>query len=295
MTQVRTDRPDTTGTTSPCGPPTATGPSPIKLKHRAMWAFGNYDAVATEVVGGLGPVLVEAAGVQPGQRVLDVAAGSGNAAIPAAERGALVTAGDLTPELLDIGEHRAEQRGLSVRWVEADAEFLPFGDGEFDTVMSCVGVMFAPFHQPVADELLRVARPGGTIALINWTPEGFIGRMFATMKDFVPAPPPGARPGPLWGTEAHVRELFGDGVAHLTAERRMLRVDRFAGAEQFRDFFKQFYGPTIAAYRGLADDPDRTAALDRALIDLARAAGADTGSMEWEYLLVVAQRREGKR
>lgn len=291
MTQVRADRPDTTGTASPTGSSTPTGPSGMKLKHRAMWAFGNYDAVATEVVAGLGPVLVDAAGVQAGHRVLDVAAGSGNAAIPAADRGAQVTAADLTPELLDVGAHRAEQRGLHVRWIEADAEFLPFADGEFDTVLSCVGVMFAPFHQPVADELLRVTRPAGTIALINWTPEGFIGRMFATMKDFVPAPPPGARPGPLWGTEAHVRELFGDGVAHLTAERRRLRVDRFADAEQFRDFFKQYYGPTIAAYRGLADDPDRTADLDRALVDLARAAGADSGSMEWEYLLVVAQRR----
>ncbi len=294
MTQVRADRPQTTGPTNPASPTgsaTPTGPSAIKLKHRAMWAFGDYDAVATEVVGGLGPVLVDAAGVQPGHRVLDVAAGSGNAAIPAADRGARVTAADLTPELLDVGARRAARRGLHLRWIEADAEFLPFADGEFDTVLSCVGVMFAPFHQPVADELLRVTRPGGTIALINWTPEGFIGRMFATMKDFVPAPPPGARPGPLWGTEAHVRELLGDGVARLTAERRRLRVDRFADAEQFRDFFKQFYGPTIAAYRGLADDPDRTAALDRALVDLARAAGADTGTMEWEYLLVVAQRR----
>jgi len=264
--------------------------SAVKRKHRAMWAFGNYDVVATEVVGGLGPVLVAAAGIGPGQRVLDVAAGSGNASIPAAETGAAVTASDLTPELLDIGERRAAERSLQLTWVEADAEFLPFGDGEFDVVISCVGVMFAPFHQPVADELLRVTRPGGTIALINWTPEGFIGQMFGVMRGFVPAPPPGAQPGPLWGTETHVRALFGDLVSELTAERGRLTVDRFADAEQFRDYFKQYYGPTIAAYRTVADDPARTAELDQALAELARSAGADTGRMEWEYLLVTARR-----
>jgi ubiquinone/menaquinone biosynthesis C-methylase UbiE len=255
-----------------------------------MWAFGNYDAVATEVVGGLGPVIVEAAGIGAGQRVLDVAAGSGNASIPAAERGASVTASDLTPELLDIGEQRAIEQALDLTWVEADAEFLPFEDGEFDVVTSCVGVMFAPFHQPVADQLTRVTRPGGTIALINWTPEGFIGRMFGVMREFVPAPPPGAQPGPLWGSEAHVRELFGDRVTELRAERRQLTVDRFANAEHFRDYFREYYGPTIAAYRNIADDPAREAALDRALTELACSAGADTGTMQWEYLLVTARR-----
>jgi ubiquinone/menaquinone biosynthesis C-methylase UbiE len=270
--------------------PSPTTQSPIKLKHKAMWAFGNYDAVATQVVGGLGPVIVRAAGIGPGQRVLDVAAGSGNASIPAAERGAQVTASDLTPELLDIGEHRAHRLGLDIRWREADAEFLPFNDGEFDTVLSCVGVMFAPFHQPVADELTRVTRSGGRIALINWTPEGFIGQLFTIMKEFVPAPPPGAQPGPLWGTERHVRELFGDRVTDLRAERRELTVDRFASAQEFRNYFREFYGPTIAAYRNVADDPSREAALDHALVELARSAGADTGTMRWEYLLVTAQR-----
>ncbi len=264
--------------------------SPIKLKHKAMWAFGNYDAVATEVIPELGTVIVDAADIGTGENVLDVAAGSGNASIPAARRGARVTASDLTPELLEVGRQRAAREGVDVTWVEADAEFLPFGDGEFDVVTSCVGVMFAPFHQPVADELARVTRPGGTIALINWTPAGFIGQMFGVMRDYVPAPPPGARPGPLWGTEAHVRELFGEKVSGLRAETRTLTVDRFADAEQFRDFFKHHYGPTIAAYRNIADDPARVAELDRALVRLAREAGADTGTMTWEYLLVTAYR-----
>ena len=263
---------------------------PIKARHRALWALGDYDRVATEVVADLGRVLVEVAAVQPGERVLDVAAGSGNASLPAAAAGGQVTATDLTPELVEIGRQRAAGLGLTLTWEEADAEHLGFADGEFDLVLSCVGVMFAPFHQPVADELVRVVRPGGRIALINWTPTGFIGQMFAAMKPFVPAPPAGATPGPLWGDEGHVRSLFGDSVSGLRAERRRLRVDRFASAEEFRDFFATYYGPTITAYRAVADHPEQIAALDRVLIELADEHGAAQGVMEWEYLVVVADR-----
>ncbi len=262
---------------------------PIKAKHRALWALGDYDRVATEVVAGLGEALVAAAGVQPGERVLDVAAGSGNASLPAAAAGGSVVATDLTPELVQIGRQRAAVQGLPMTWQEADAEHLAFADGEFDVVLSCVGVMFAPFHQPVADELVRVTRPGGRIALINWTPAGFIGQMFAAMKPFAAPPPPGATPGPLWGDEDHVRSLFGDSITGLRAQRHALRVDRFGSGAEFRDFFATHYGPTIAAYRNVADDPDRIAALDRALIDLADAHGARDGVMDWEYLLVVAR------
>ncbi len=190
---------------------------PIKTKHRAMWALGDYDRVATDVIPELGTVLAAAAVTTPGERVLDVAAGSGNASLPAAAAGGRVTATDLTPELLEIGRQRAGAQGLDLTWQEADAEHLPFGDGEFDVTMSCVGVMFAPFHQPVADELVRVTRPGGRIALINWTPGGFIGQLFATLRPFVPAPPPGATPGPRWGDAEHVRALFGDSVRTLEA------------------------------------------------------------------------------
>lgn len=266
----------------------ATITDPVKLKHRAMWAMGDYDRVSVEVVGGLGPALVTAAGVRAGQTVLDVAAGSGNASLPAAATGADVVATDLTPELVETGRARAAARGLPITWGEADAEHLPFADDQFDVVLSCVGVMFAPFHQPVADELVRVTRPGGRIAVLNWTPEGFIGQLFATMKPFAAAPPPGATPGPRWGDEAHVRELFGDRVGDLRAEREVLRVDRFRSGEEFRDYFASYYGPTIAAYRNVADDPERTAALDRALVELADAHGAASGGMEWEYLVVVA-------
>ncbi len=180
-----------------------------------MWASGDYPSVAAEIIPDLGAVLVEACGIGPGHRVLDVAAGSGNAAIPAALAGAAVVACDLTPELFASGRERAVQHGVEVEWREADAEALPFADGEFDVVLSCVGVMFAPHHQAAADEMARVCRPGGTIGLINWTPEGFVGQMFAAMKPYAPPPPPGAQPPPLWGNEDHVRTLLGERITDV--------------------------------------------------------------------------------
>ncbi|MFC9975156.1 class I SAM-dependent methyltransferase [Spirillospora sp. NPDC127200] len=263
----------------------------LKDKHRAMWAAGDYAAVAREVIPALGPALVEACGVRAGQRVLDVAAGSGNAAIPAALAGADVVASDLTPELLEIGRADAAAQGAALEWRQGDAEALPFGDAEFDAVLSCVGVMFAPHHREAAAELVRVCRPGGTIGLVNWTPQGFIGRMFAVMKPYAPPPPPGAQPPPLWGDPDHVRDLFGDRVEGLEAVRRSVRIDRFGKPEEFRDFFKARYGPTIAVYRNIAGDPDRVAALDAELAALVRDHDLGDGAMEWEYLLVTARRR----
>ncbi|MFD8636869.1 class I SAM-dependent methyltransferase [Streptomyces sp. NPDC059533] len=262
----------------------------LKAKHRAMWALGDYPSVASHLIPELGAVLVRECGVSRGDRVLDVATGSGNAAIPAALAGADVVASDLTPDLLEVGRHLAAVRGAQLEWREADAEALPFADGEFDTVMSCLGVMFAPHHQTAADELLRVCRSGGTIGLLNWTPQGFIGRMFATMKPYAPPPPPGAQPPPLWGDPEHVHELLGDGVTDLVARRETVRVDRFTKPSDFREFFKALYGPTVAVYRSIAEDPERVAALDRDLDALAAEHTAD-GVMEWEYLLLTAHRR----
>ncbi|MCK8437948.1 class I SAM-dependent methyltransferase [Streptomyces sp. D2-8] len=266
----------------------------LKSKHRAMWAQGDYPSLAAEVIPDLGAVLVEACGVSSGRRVLDVGAGSGNAAIPAALAGADVVASDLTPELFEAGRRVAEKQGAQLAWQEADAEALPFGDAEFDTVLSCVGVMFAPHHQQAADELVRVCRPGGTIGLLSWTPQGFIGRMFAALKPYAPPPPPGAQPPPLWGDEDHVRALLGDRVTDVRAERRTVRVDRFETPETFRDYFKERYGPTITVYKAIAGEPERTAALDAALVDLARDGDLGTGSgrtvLEWEYLLFTARR-----
>jgi ubiquinone/menaquinone biosynthesis C-methylase UbiE len=264
----------------------------LKTKHRAMWAMGNYPSVVTDVVAPLGPILVDAAGIQPGDLVLDVAAGSGNAAIPAARAGARVIASDLTPELLETGQKLAAEAGVQLTWETADAEALPYGDSEFDAVLSCLGVMFAPHHQTSADELIRVCRPGGTIGLLSWTPSGFIGQMFATMRPYAAPPPPGAQPPPLWGSEDHVRELLGDRVEQVLTETRTLRVTHYTSPEAFRDYFKTNYGPTISAYRFIADDPDRVAALDHDLAELGQRFDIGTGSYEldWEYLIFIARK-----
>jgi ubiquinone/menaquinone biosynthesis C-methylase UbiE len=264
----------------------------LKARHRAMWALGDYPAVAREIIPALGPIVVDAVGIGPGNRVLDIAAGAGNAAIPAAERGATVVASDLTPELLETGRQQAARSGASVRFEEADAEQLPYPDASFDAVVSVVGVMFAPHHQAAADELLRVVRPGGRIGLVSWTPEGFIGQMFATMKPYAPPPPVGAQPPPLWGSEAHVAELLGARVTDLRTQRRMLPVTAFPTPAAFRDYFKRTYGPTIAVYRFIAEDAAKVEALDRDLVELAIRFGltAETGATAWEYLLVTATR-----
>jgi ubiquinone/menaquinone biosynthesis C-methylase UbiE len=181
----------------------------LKARHRAMWASGDYPSMVETFLLPLGPRLVDACAIEAGMRVLDVAAGTGNASIPAAQRGARVTASDLTPELLEAGRERAEGAGVELDWVTADAEQLPFDDGAFDVVMSSIGVMFAPHHAEAAAELARVCRPDGKIGLLSWTPEGMIGALFRTMGPFMPPPPPGAQPPPLWGSEEHLRELFG--------------------------------------------------------------------------------------
>src|SRR3954454_11188116 len=222
---------------------TATPDAELKARHRKMWASGDYPSMVTTFLLPLGPRLVEACGIGPGMRVLDVAAGTGNASIPAAQAGAEVTASDLAPGLLEAGHRRAEAVGVELEWVEADAEHLPFEDESFDVVMSAIGAMFAPMHQAVADELVRVCKPGGTIGMLNWTPEGQIGALFRTMGPFAPAPPPGAQPPPLWGGEDHVRELFGDRVDLHTLERDVLDVTAFEHPHDYAAHFKDRYGP----------------------------------------------------
>jgi ubiquinone/menaquinone biosynthesis C-methylase UbiE len=264
----------------------------LKASHRALWASGDYPAVAAELIPELGPELVRACGVGPGHRVLDVAAGSGNAAIPAAVIGAVVTASDLTPELLEAGRVIAADRNIELEWVEADAEEMPFADNSFDFVMSCVGAMFAPHHQAVADELIRVCRPDGTIGMINWTPDGFIGAMFATIEPYAPPLPPGATASPMWGDEAHVRKLFGDRVTDLQMQRQVVVMDHSVTPLDFREYWKRNYGPIIAAYRFNDEKPDRAVELDaRFLVFLERSNQSPVlGRTDYpaEYLLVTA-------
>jgi SAM-dependent methyltransferase len=266
--------------------------SELKARHRAMWASGDYPSMVETFLLPLGPRLVEACGIGPGMRVLDVAAGTGNASIPAAERGASVTASDLTPELLDAGRRRAEAEGLELEWVAADAERLPFEDESFDVVISSIGAMFAPHHQDAADELVRVCRPGGTIGLLSWTPEGMIGALFRTMGPFAPPPPPGAQPPPLWGSEDHVRELFGDRVDLTALDRALLDVTAFEHPRDYGEHFKARYGPTIAARRNAASsgrDAEFDTALD-AFCDEWNRGAADRARFEMEYLVAVGTR-----
>jgi SAM-dependent methyltransferase len=265
----------------------------LKARHRAIWALGDYPAVAIDVIGELGPELVAASGVRAGDRVLDVAAGTGNAAVPAALTGAEVVASDLTPELFDAGREFADRHGVQLAWEEGDAEALPYEDAAFDVVLSCVGVMFAPHHLLAADELVRVCRPGGTIGLLSWTPDGFVGQLFKAMKAYAPPPPAGVQPPPLWGDENHVRALLGDRVSDVVARKQTLSTDLFPTAEKWLAYWKTVYGPTIAVYRGIADDPERVAALDRELTAIAARfdRGSDATVMDWEYLIVTARKR----
>lgn len=268
----------------------------LKAGQRSLWTSGDYPRLSADLLSELGPVLVEACGAGRGQRVLDVAAGAGNAAIPAARAGAAVVASDLTPELFAAGRRRAAELGVELEWVAADAEALPFADGAFDTVLSCIGVMFAPRHQRAADELLRVCRPGGTLGLINWTPRGLVGQLFTTLAGHTPPPPPGAQSPLRWGGAGHVEELLGDRVTDLVTQRRTLRFDQFATAAEYIGYLRACFGPVIAAYRLTSGDDERTAALDRALGDL--LAGCDEGGADGgarfssEYLLVTARRSD---
>ena len=269
------------------------GDTELKARHRKMWASGDYPRMVETFLLPLGPRLVEACDIRPGQRVLDGAAGTGNAALTAAERGARVTASDLTPELLEVGRRRAEAQGLDLEWTEADAEHLPFEDGAFDVVMSSIGVMFAPHHQEAADQLVRVCRPGGTIGLLSWTPEGMLGALFATMKPFAPPPPPGAQPPPLWGSEDHLRSLFGDRVEWRTLTRDVLEITAFPDPHDYARHFTAYYGPTIAA-RANAVREGREAEFDEALArfcDEWNRGTPDQARFEKEYLIAVGTRR----
>jgi ubiquinone/menaquinone biosynthesis C-methylase UbiE len=264
----------------------------LKQRHRAMWASGDYPTIA-RVVAPVSEHLVRECGVREGQRVLDVASGTGSSAIPAAKTGAQVVASDLTPEFFDVGRAAAADAGVELEWREADAEALPFDDASFDVVMSAIGAMFAPHHDAVARELLRVTKPGGTIGMANWTPEGLIGQMFGILRPYAPPPPPGAQPPPLWGSEDHVRELLGDGCSDLRMERHVLSITDFATPEEYHAMFREKYGPTLAVAKNLGDDAERLAEFDAAYLDFARRA--DSGEpgaarFDQEYLIVVGTR-----
>jgi SAM-dependent methyltransferase len=259
----------------------------IKTRQQAMWASGDFAVVGTtlQIVG---EQLSEAADVRAVDRVLDVAAGNGNATLAAARRFAAVTSTDYVPALLERGRQRADAEGhTNVRFEVADAEALPYPDASFDVVLSTFGVMFAPDHRRAAAEMARVCRPGGRIGLASWTPAGFVGELFRTVARQVP-PPPGAASPLLWGTEAHLRELF-PAASRIEHARRDFAF-RYRSPEHFVDVFRRYYGPTYTAFRAL--DPERQAALEIDLLALlrSRSLGGEGLVVPGEYLETVIAR-----
>ena len=258
----------------------------IKARQRGTWSSGNYAVIGTALQI-TGELLNEAADVSAGERVLDVAAGNGNASLAAARRGALVTAADYVPTLLERTAARAAAEGLSVETREADAEALPFAGATYDVVLSTFGVMFAPNQERAAAELVRVTRPGGRIAIANWTPDGFVGQMFKIVGKYAP-PPAGIRSPLEWGTEARVGELFGTSIEAIGAHRRQF-VWRYRSAAHWLNTFRDYYGPMYKAFESL--DTEGRAAMQHDLLTLANehnTSGAGAIRIPSEYLEVVA-------
>lgn len=265
-----------------------------KAAVRAAWALGDYHRFAKATVWERGAELVQACGIIAGQRLLDVAAGTGNTAIRGAEAGARVVASDLTPENFEAGRRESRERGVELEWVTADAEALPFADAEFDVVTSSFGAIFAPDHQAVANEMVRVCRPGGTIGMLNFTPEGLFSDFLAALTDYAPAPPPAAASPALWGSERHVRELLGERVEFVELTRREYS-ETAASPRAYVELFTQTFGPVVAIRQSLADEPERALAFERDFLDFATRAnsGRSDGPAEYryEYLRVVARKQ----
>jgi SAM-dependent methyltransferase len=257
----------------------------IKTRQHATWASGDYAVIGTSLQI-VGESLCEAVDVASGQRVLDVAAGNGNASLAAARRGCEVTAADYVDELLEGARRRAASEGLTIDTRQADAEALPFPDASFDVVLSTFGVMFSPNQERAAAELLRVCRPGGRIGLANWTPTGFVGQMFKIVGRYAP-PPPGVASPLAWGTEPRLAELFGDRVETLDAPKRDF-VFRYRSAQHWLDTFRAYYGPTLKAFAALDDDAGK--AFENELVVLATESNTSSDALRVpsEYLEVVA-------
>jgi ubiquinone/menaquinone biosynthesis C-methylase UbiE len=261
----------------------------VKQKQQLMWASGDFHQVAA-LIQSVADQVAEALDIQAGWRVLDVATGSGNGALAAARLGAETVGVDYVPALLERGRRRVEAEGLDVVLVEGDAEALPFGDGEFDAVTSVFGSMFAPDHERAAAELARVVRPGGKIGLATWTPDGFIGELLRAVAQHVP-PAAGVASPILWGTETHLRRIFGDAIASIRC-REQTFVFRSRSAESWVDFFRAYYGPTFKAFEAVGPDGEQALHADLvALVDTYAGRGDGPITIPATWLRTVAVRR----
>jgi len=270
-------------------PPPAIDLKALKTKQQAAWASGDYAVIGTtlQIVG---EQLAEACDLRWDERVLDVAAGNGNATLAAARRGCKVVSTDYVESLLERGAERAHAERLEVEFQAADAEALPFPDASFDAVLSTFGVMFAPDHARSAAEMARVCRSGGRIGMANWTPGGFIGQLFKVLGRHLP-PPAGAQPPPLWGSEAHLRSLFGARAAKIDVTPRIFNF-RYRSAAHFIDVFRTWYGPVHKAFAALG--AEKGAALERDLAELLNGlnrAGKASLVVPSEYLEIVVTLR----
>lgn len=277
----------TTLSSSPTPP--AADLAAIKARQQEAWASGDYAVIGTTLQL-VGEQLAEACDLHWGEQVLDVAAGNGNATLAAARRGCRVVSTDYVPALLERAAERAGAERLQVDFQAADAEALPFNDASFDVVLSTFGVMFTPRQAQAAAEMLRVCRPGGRIGLANWTPGGFIGRLFKTLGRHVP-PPAGLQPPSLWGTEAHLRTLFDEEAADIRIVPRQFQF-RYRSAAHFIEVFRTWYGPTHKAFNALPADRAQALAQDiTTLLDECNRAGPSTLVVPSDYLEVVITRR----
>jgi SAM-dependent methyltransferase len=261
----------------------------VKTKQQAMWASGDFGVIAS-LIHIVAERLVDSVDIPAGSRVLDVAGGTGNAAIAAARGGVQVICTDYVPALLDQGRERARAEGLAIEFETADAEALPYDDASFDAVLSVFGSMFAPNQPQAAAELVRVCRPGGLIGLASWTPTGLLGEVFRAQGAIVP-PPAGVASPLRWGTEEGIAELLGDDVESVQTRRRMFNW-RFTDAATFVSTFREWYGPTLKAFE--AAGPEREAELERALVGVIENGASARGNaivVPAEYLEVVAVRR----
>ena len=260
----------------------------IQEQGRRVWSAGHWDEVA-DYVATVGPRLLDAVGVEPGMRLLDVGTGSGGSvAIPAARRGARVVGSDITSSHFDDARRRAAEAGVDIDWVEADALELPFDDGSFDRVCSTFGHMFAPDHALAASELVRVTRPGGVIGFAAWTPEGLVGRMFMTTAKHMPPPPPGFQPPPLWGSEDHVRSLMEPLGVELSFER-LMNVFEHPSLEGYNEHFTTNFGPMVTAKATLGDKWPAAEAEIEALFAAENQATGGALRLEGEYLQTIAR------